>query len=168
MGRKQRDCRNEDKRTVCRQPPALGRRLFPALLQRSLAIDAGAYQGSSGGYNSPHNKNFFKRTIAHNSLLVYNPDEKFACWNYGGGGKTEFATNDGGQRMPGDRWETCRSFEQLLSKDYTTGKALAHGFGPDACKPDYFYCGKTPVSITEYPPNKKSCKIACWNTKESE
>ena len=41
--------------------------------------------------------------------------------------------------MPGDRWETCRSFEQLLSKDYTTGKALAHGFGPDACKPDYSY-----------------------------
>ena len=112
---------------------------FQLYYKGPLAIDAGAYQGSSGGYNSPHNKNFFKRTIAHNSLLVYNPDEKFACWNYGGGGKTEFATNDGGQRMPGDRWETCRSFEQLLSKDYTTGKALAHGFGPDACKPDYSY-----------------------------
>lgn len=41
--------------------------------------------------------------------------------------------------MPGDRWETCRSFKQLMSKDYTTGKALAHGFGPDACKPDYSY-----------------------------
>ena len=97
-----------------------------------LFIENRAYQGSSGGYNSPHNKNFFKRTIAHNSLLVYNPDEKFACWNYGGGGKTEFAANDGGQRMPGDRWETCRSFKQLMSKDYTTGKALAHGFGHHA------------------------------------
>ena len=52
-----------------------------------LAIDAGAYSGSSGGYNSPNNKNYFKRTIAHNSLLVYDPDEKFGCWNYGGGGK---------------------------------------------------------------------------------
>lgn len=49
-----------------------------------LAIDAGAYSGSSGGYNSPNNKNYFKRTIAHNSLLVYDPDEKFGCWNYGG------------------------------------------------------------------------------------
>ena len=39
-----------------------------------LAIDAGAYSGSSGGYNSPNNKNYFKRTIAHNSLLVYDPD----------------------------------------------------------------------------------------------
>ena len=101
-----------------------------------MAIDAGAYQGSAGGYNSPHNKNFFKRTIAHNSLLVYDPDEKFACWNYGGGDKTEFATNDGGQRMPGDRWETCRSFKDLLSKAYTTGKVLAHGMGKDAQAPD--------------------------------
>lgn len=49
-----------------------------------LAIDAGAYSGSSGGYNSSNNKNYFKRTIAHNSLLVYDPDEKFGCWNYGG------------------------------------------------------------------------------------
>ena len=112
---------------------------FQLYYRGPLAIDAGAYQGSSGGYNSPHNKNFFKRTIAHNSLLVYNPDEKFACWNYGGGGKTEFAANDGGQRMPGDRWETCRSFKQLLSKEYTTGKVLGHGFGPDAYKPDYSY-----------------------------
>lgn len=112
---------------------------FQLYYKGPLAIDAGAYQGSSGGYNSPHNKNFFKRTIAHNSLLVYNPAEKFACWNYGGGDKTEFADNDGGQRMPGDRWDTCRSFDALLSKDYTTGSVLGHGFGPDAYKPDYSY-----------------------------
>lgn len=112
---------------------------FQLYYKGPLAIDAGAYQGSSGGYNSPHNKNFFKRTIAHNSLLVYNPNEKFASWNYGGQDKTEFADNDGGQRMPGDRWETCRSFKDLLSKEYTTGKVLGHGFGPDANKPDYSY-----------------------------
>lgn len=112
---------------------------FQLYYKGPLAIDAGAYQGSSGGYNSPHNKNFFKRTIAHNSLLVYNPDEKFACWNYGGADKTEFATNDGGQRMPGDRWETCRSFKDLLSKDYTTGQVLAHGMGKNTQAPDYSY-----------------------------
>ncbi len=104
-----------------------------------LAIDSGSYQGSAGGYNSPHNKNYFKRTIAHNSLLVYDPQEKFACWNYGGGDKTEFAANDGGQRMPGDRWDTCRSFENLLSESYTVGKTLAHGFGPDSHAPEYSY-----------------------------
>lgn len=112
---------------------------FQIYYKGPLAIDSGAYQGASGGYNSPHNKNYFKRTIAHNSLLVYDPAEKFACWNYGGGDKTEFATNDGGQRMPGDRWDTCRSFESLLSDSYTVGKALAHGFGPDAFAPEYSY-----------------------------
>lgn len=112
---------------------------FQIYYRGPLAIDSGSYQGSAGGYNSPHNKNYFKRTIAHNSLLVYDPSEKFACWNYGGGDKTEFATNDGGQRMPGDRWDTCRSFENLLSEDYTVGKTLAHGFGPDVNAPEYSY-----------------------------
>ena len=112
---------------------------FQIYYKGPLAIDAGAYGGSSGGYNSPHNKNFFKRTIAHNSLLVYDPDEKFACWNYGGGDKTEYADNDGGQRMPGDRWQTCNVFSELLSPEYTMGKTLAHGFGPDINVPEYSY-----------------------------
>ena len=112
---------------------------FQIYYRGPLAIDSGSYQGSSGGYNSPHNKNYFKRTIAHNSLLVYDPSEKFACWNYGGADKTEFAVNDGGQRMPGDRWDTCRSFESLLSESYTVGKTLARGFGPDPHTPEYSY-----------------------------
>ena len=112
---------------------------FQIYYKGPLAIDSGAYQGSSGGYNSPHCKNYFKRTVAHNSLLIYDPQEKFACWNYGGGDKTEFAANDGGQRMPGDRWDTCRSFESLLSDDYTVGKVLAHSFGPDLDVPEYSY-----------------------------
>ena len=112
---------------------------FQIYYKGPLAIDSGSYQGSAGGYNSPHNKNYFKRTIAHNSLLVYDPSEVFECWNYGGGDKTKTAANDGGQRMPGDRWETCRSFEQLLSDDYTVGVSLAHGFGPDPKVPEYSY-----------------------------
>lgn len=110
---------------------------FQIYYRGPLAIDSGSYQGSAGGYNSPHNKNYFKRTIAHNSLLVYDPSEKFACWNYGGSDKTEFAENDGGQRMPGDRWETCRSFKDLLSEEYTVGEVLAHGFGPSAQTPEW-------------------------------
>lgn len=112
---------------------------FQIYYKGPLAIDAGAYHGTSGGYNSAHNKNFFKRTVAHNSLLVFDPNEKFASWNYGGTDKTEFADNDGGQRMPGDRWETCRSFADLLSDEYTTGQVLAHGIGGDYMTPEYSY-----------------------------
>lgn len=112
---------------------------FQIYYKGPLAIDSGSYQGSSGGYNSPHNKNYFKRTIAHNSLLVMDPDEKFACHNYGGEDKTPFAANDGGQRMPGEGWNTCRSFKDLLSGEYTVGKALAHAFVGDASAPEISY-----------------------------
>lgn len=115
---------------------------FQIYYRGPLAIDTGMYQGSTGGYNSDHNKNYTKRTVAHNSLLVYDPSEVFECYNYGGADKTATAVNEGGQRMPGKGWDTCRSFESLLSEEYTVGKTLAHGFGPDHKKPEYtLLCG---------------------------
>lgn len=115
---------------------------FQIYYKGPLAIDAGMYSGTSGGnkgYNSPHNKNYFKRTIAHNSLLIYDPDEVFKSIGYGGKFKTEFAGNDGGQRLPGDGWHAPKTLEDLISKDYNTGKVLAHGFGPFQKQPDYTY-----------------------------
>jgi heparin/heparan-sulfate lyase len=108
----------------------------------ALAIDSGIYTGDSGNgaqYNSPHNKNYFKRTIAHNSLLIYDPNEQFKSIGYGGADKTKFADNDGGQRLPSDGWHAPKTLEDLLNKDYKTGEILAHGFGPDYEKPEYTY-----------------------------
>jgi heparin/heparan-sulfate lyase len=51
-----------------------------------LAIDSGVYEG-----NTPHYGNYFKRSIAHNTITVYDPDEKF--WTG--------ETNDGGQNVFG-------------------------------------------------------------------
>ena len=54
----------------------------------SLAID-------SGGYDYPlqsHVMNYYHRTIAHNNLLIYNPEEEFTYGIY------DFS-NDGGQRF---------------------------------------------------------------------
>ncbi len=112
---------------------------FQIYYKGPLAIDAGVYQGSAGGYNSPHSKNFFKRTIAHNSLLVYDPQELFPCSGYGGEDKTNVADNDGGQRFPGENWGTVVNLDQLLNTNYQTGKVLAHGFGPEMQTPDYTY-----------------------------
>ncbi len=86
------------------------------------AIDSGRYTGSSGKYGSPHCRNYFWRTIAHNSLLIYDPAEKFGG-DYG---------NDGGQRLPGGR-KGPRTLEQLLdpNNSYRTGQVLAHAIGPD-------------------------------------
>lgn len=112
---------------------------FQIYYKGPLAIDAGSYQGDSGGFNSPHNKNFFKRTIAHNSLLVYDPDEQFPAWNYGGDDKTKFVDNDGGQRLPGDEWGECTNLDMLLNTNFKVGKVLANGFGTNRQTPDYSY-----------------------------
>jgi hypothetical protein len=103
---------------------------FQIYYQGALAIDSGLYQGgSSGAYGSPHCLNYYWRTIAHNSLLVYDPNEKFGGRGYG---------NDGGQRLPHGRSE-ARDLRVLLAPEnaYRTGKVLAHGFGPDAQVPDF-------------------------------
>jgi hypothetical protein len=96
----------------------------------ALAIDSGLYSGSSGQYGSPHCRNYYWRTIAHNSLLVYDPHERFSSrGDYG---------NDGGQRLPNGRSEPrTLSVLQAPENGYRTGSVLAHGFGPDPQSPDY-------------------------------
>ncbi|MBI5766821.1 MAG: heparinase II/III family protein [Verrucomicrobia bacterium] len=105
---------------------------FQLYARGALALDSGLYEGgSSGNYGSPHHKNYYWRTIAHNSLLVYDPAEKFSSkGDYG---------NDGGQRLPRHTRSEAATLEALLAPDngYRTGRVLAHGFGPDAQAPAY-------------------------------
>jgi heparin/heparan-sulfate lyase len=102
---------------------------FQIYYKGALAVDSGLYSGSSGEYGSPHCLNYSWRTVAHNSLLVYDPSEEFSKRGYG---------NDGGQRLPNGRSE-ARDLAVLLSPQngYRTGKVLAHGFGPDPKTPDF-------------------------------
>ena len=96
----------------------------------ALAIDSGLYSGSGGQYGSTHCTNYYWRTVAHNSLLIHDPNEDFSS-------KRDFG-NDGGQRLPNGRGEP-KTLEVLLKPEngYHTGEVLAHGFGPDARQPDY-------------------------------
>ncbi len=57
-----------------------------------LAIDAGLYDEGApkGGYGSTHWLNYFTRTVAHNGILVFDPDQKYY---YG----KRLISNDGGQ-----------------------------------------------------------------------
>jgi hypothetical protein len=67
-----------------------------------LAIDSGADYTDT---ESPHYLNYYRRTVAHNSVLVYDPAEKF-FWS----DNLLPAANDGGQRMNSARyWNTIRS-----------------------------------------------------------
>jgi len=97
-----------------------------------LATESGLYGGTSGSYGSPHCKNYYWRTIAHNSLLIYDPHEQFSE-------RGDFG-NDGGQRLPNNRYEPL-NLEAMLDpeKGYKTGEVLANGFGPSEQEPDYTY-----------------------------
>ncbi len=102
---------------------------FQIYYKGALAVDSGLYSGSSGAYGSPHCMNYYWRTIAHNSLLIHDPNEDFGKRGYG---------NDGGQRLPNRRSEP-RTLDVLLAPEngYRTGQVLAHGFGPDPQTPDF-------------------------------
>jgi hypothetical protein len=67
-----------------------------------LAIDSGADYTDT---ESPHYLNYYRRTVAHNSMLIYDPEERF-FWS----DNIVDAANDGGQRMDSARfWNTVRS-----------------------------------------------------------
>ena len=69
-----------------------------------LALDTGADYTDT---ESPHYLNYYRRTVAHNTLLVYKPGETF-FW----GENLWTAANDGGQRMDSSRfWNSVRSLE---------------------------------------------------------
>jgi len=69
-----------------------------------LAIDSGADYTDT---ESPHYLNYYRRTVAHNTMLVYQPGESF-FW----GENRWAAANDGGQRMDSSRfWNSVRSLE---------------------------------------------------------
>jgi len=66
-----------------------------------LAIDSGADYTES---ESPHYINYYRRTVAHNTMLIFDPKEHF-FWSE----NLLEAANDGGQRMDSSRfWNTLR------------------------------------------------------------
>lgn len=86
---------------------------FSIFKKGDLAIKSGLYDGD-GAY-SPHVVNYYTRTIASNSVLVYDPKEQFGPWR---GLHYPEALNDGGQRANrGDNQEYNSVEHWLQFKD---------------------------------------------------
>lgn len=96
---------------------------FQIYYRGHLAIDTGAYPK----YGTPFDWNFNKRSISHNVMLAYDPDEKF-----------EKGNNDGGQHFPNNAKEPNR-LKTLKQKGYRSGSIISHDFGPNPVKPLYSY-----------------------------
>ena len=108
---------------------------FQIYYRGGLALDSGDYWGSSGKYGSPHNRNYYWRTIAHNSLLIYNPTETNQdFWKRKGKDGSPHYGNDGGQFYPNGS-KTPQEFQELLDGKFRCGEVLSHGFGPDPSRP---------------------------------
>jgi hypothetical protein len=104
---------------------------FQLYYKGPLAVQSGIYQGKTGGYGSAHFLNYYQRSIAHNTLLIHDPDEKFT-WN------KRSITNDGGQQFPNGGKEAS-TLDDILKLGYQRAQVLARDFGPDAIKPEYSY-----------------------------
>ena len=77
---------------------------FTISFKGSLLIDSGFYDK----YASSHWKNYFTRSIAHNTMVAYDPDETFYYY-------TEPISNDGGQFIPSPEPKT---YQEVLNTKY--------------------------------------------------
>jgi hypothetical protein len=94
-----------------------------------LAIDSGADYTDT---ESPHYLNQYRRTVAHNTVLVYQPGETF-FW----GENKWTAANDGGQRMDSSRfWNSVRSLEDWRRTRDLWDRCR---MDPVAAEPEYRY-----------------------------
>ena len=91
-----------------------------------LANDSGRYQG----YGTDQDMAYNKRSIAHNTITVYDPNEV--------GGYYNMKTNDGGQEVKEGGGEHSH-IDYFLKGGNETGKVEGHEFGPDPLEPDYSY-----------------------------
>lgn len=102
---------------------------FQLYYKGALAIDAGVYEGKNGAYGSAHDFNYHKRTIAHNTVLVFDPNERFLHVD-------EELANDGGQRLP-RRAHPPATMRDIESDEYRVAHVLAHSAGPNPANPEF-------------------------------
>ena len=107
-----------------------------------LAMDSGIYEGTSFtdstgtrvtsvGYNSNHHIGYTRQSIAHNTVLVKDPNEELPD-------PTRVPTNDGGQKMSVLTYE-AKAYEDLGTEKDIVGEVLSYNWGPDLKEPVYSY-----------------------------
>lgn len=122
-----------------------------------LAREAGIYKiAGSPGYRtanigsseflSHHHSFFYTRAIAHNCMLVYDPDEKFyedrnERNNRPSSGPyyVDELPNDGGQKQNIYNSNYVTDFNLIRNDDHKTAEVLGHEYGEDQIEPNFTY-----------------------------
>ncbi len=103
---------------------------FEIYYKGPLALDSGFYDS----FGSLHDYNYNKRTIAHNSMLIYKEGETDFGFGTAGG---DMDSNDGGQRKIYKYPSTTTLTDyQTLNK---AGTVISYDFGDDLNAPSYTY-----------------------------
>ncbi len=100
----------------------LDRLSFQIYCRGALALDSGLYEGSKSGYDSDHWLNYMQRTIAHNSLLIRDPEEKLAY-------RGKPVNIDGGQFYPAEGANADR-LQDITAPQWRLARVLAAGVDP--------------------------------------
>lgn len=108
---------------------------FQVYYKGALAIDSGNYMGNDTTWGSNYDYNYHKRTVAHNCVTVYDPDEVVdSYYNKLEPDSTLKNTNDGGQRFNylGSTlsWEQAQEEMSVTKSTYT---------GPNEMTPKFAY-----------------------------
>ena len=98
---------------------------FQLFYRGSLAIDSGMYASTTGAYGSAHFANYFRRTVAHNALLIEEPSESFTF-----AGRP--IANDGGQRA----LEGAFDMEEFWEQSSRTAHVTSVFIGPNPQAPE--------------------------------
>ncbi len=109
-----------------------------------LALDSGVYEGlaftnskgekvTSVGFGTKQHYGYARQTIAHNSLLVFDPNEELHPTDV-----KKFTVLDGGQKM------NLADYPLFVISEYDddkvkTGEILSYNWGPDLQEPVYSY-----------------------------
>lgn len=112
---------------------------FQLYYKGMLAIDSGIYEGdpyidengqsqAATAWGSAHDMYYHKATVAHNCMLVYDPDEVMGIGNADGGQRTRMNESFGPSNL-----------NQLMSDEFKIGETIGYDFGPDLHEPEYSY-----------------------------
>jgi hypothetical protein len=125
---------------------------FSIYYKGHLALDAGIYQGKDdgNGWGKVNYVNYYARTVAHNSILIFDPNEPsaFEGWN------KRTASRDGGQfSFKNYAWDTSKEMfdagksTQILACDIAAGNEPEYSY----LKGDMTRAYNCPPNVAVYP-----------------
>ncbi len=102
---------------------------FSIYYKGTLTAQGGTYQGETGGWGNNHYFNYYRRSVSHNCITVYDPSEVY----YVGYNKKTYA-NDGGQKI-----EKNSDFLPEFLEHPDEAKTEGLYIGPNEQTPEFTY-----------------------------